>query len=144
MSARGPEPGLALGSPSAWLVLALASVFVLLGLLFLIAPRFGAALFGLPAPEGSAFGYLPAIGLRDLAFGCYLAALARTAPPAALALVLGITVLIPVGDLFVVAFARGLDSPWHLLLHAASALTLAGAAAWVSRQTPRHARENAP
>ena len=124
-------------------MLALSCVFVLLGLLFLTAPRLGAALFGLPAPEGSAFGYLPAIGLRDLAFGLYLAALAWTAPRA-LALILGITVLIPVGDVLIVAFARGLDSPAHLLLHAASALTLAGAAAWLSRHAPRHATEPAP
>lgn len=130
--------------PSIWLVWALSCLFVLLGLLFLVAPRHGAALFGLPAPEGSSFGYLPAIGLRDLAFGLYLFALSRTAEPRALALVLAITVLIPVGDVALVAIERGLESPGHLLLHAASALTLAASAAWVLREAPGTARENRP
>ena len=137
------EPGLALEHPSTWLVLLLSGVFVLLGVLFLVAPRLGAALFGLPAPEGPAFGYLPAIGLRDLAFGLYLLALSRFASPSTLALVLAITVLIPLGDVALLALERGLDSPAHLLLHGASALTLAAAAAWVSRQAPRHGTETA-
>jgi hypothetical protein len=131
-----------LGRPSAWLVLALSGLFVLLGLLFLGAPRLGAAVFGLPAPQGPALAYLPAIGLRDLAFGLYLFALARTAPPAALAAVLGITVLIPVGDVVIVALERGRDSPGHLALHGASALTMAAASAWVMLDAKRHRREH--
>jgi hypothetical protein len=141
VSSGGAARGLSLAEPATWLVLALSGVFVLLGLLFLAAPRLGAALFGLPAPEGSAFAYLPAIGLRDLAFGLYLFALARLASPTAVGCILAITVLIPIGDVALVALERGLESPGHLALHGLSGLTLAIAAAWVLRQAGRHARE---
>ena len=139
MTARGAARQF--DGPSAWLVLALSGVFVLLGLLFVVAPRLGAALFGLPAPEGSALAYLPALGLRDLAFGLYLFALGRTAPPAALGAVLGITVLIPVGDIIIVALERGWDSPGHLVLHGASALTMAAGSAWLTVEAKRQRRE---
>ena len=142
MSAGAAGRGLAPEEPSTWFVLALSGVFVLLGILFLVAPRLGAALFGLPAPEGSALAYLPAIGLRDLAFGLYLFALARLGNPSTVGAVLAITVLIPAGDVAIVAHERGLDSPGHLLLHGASGLTLAAAAAWVHREAGRHARED--
>ncbi len=121
--------GLALNEPSTWLVLALSAVFVSLGVLFLVAPRLGAALFGLPAPEGQSFGYLPAIGLRDLAFGLYLFALARLADARAVGTVLAITTLIPAGDVILVALARGWSL--HILLHAFSGLVMAASAAWL-------------
>ena len=134
--------GLARAEPSTWLVLALSCLFVLLGLLFLLAPRWGAALFGLPAPEGSALGYVPAIGLRDLAFGVYLFALARLASPSTLGTILALTVLIPVGDVTLIALERGLGSPGHLLLHGLSALILATAAGWLltGRKSAREER----
>ncbi len=135
------ERGLARAEPSTWLVLALSCLFVLLGLLFLLAPRLGAALFGLPAPEGSALGYVPAIGLRDLAFGLYLFALARLAGPSTLGTILALTVLIPVGDVTLIALERGLGSPGHLLLHGLSALILAAAAAWLLLSGRPSARE---
>ncbi len=129
--------GLPLGEPSTWFVFALSALFVGLGLLFVLAPRLGAALFGLPAPEGQSFGYLPAIGLRDLAFGLYLFALARLATARAVATVLAITVLIPAGDVAIVAVERGFSSPGHLLLHAASGATMAAGAAWLFRRSHR-------
>jgi hypothetical protein len=120
---------LPLHEPSTWLVLALSALFVGLGVVFLAAPRLGAAVFGLPAPEGDGFGYLPAIGLRDLAFGLYLFALARLADARALGTVLGITTLIPAGDVIVVALERG----WtlHLLVHAVSGLVMLASSAWL-------------
>jgi hypothetical protein len=121
--------GLPRGEPSTWLVLALSAVFVSLGVLFLAAPRWGAALFGLPAPEGAGFFYLPAIGLRDLAFGLYLLALARLSDARAVATVLAITTVIPVGDVIIVALARGWSL--HILLHAFSGLVMAASAAWL-------------
>ena len=135
------ERGLAPGEPSARLVLALSCLFVLLGLLFLLAPRWGAALFGLPAPQGAALGYVPAIGLRDLAFGLYLFALARLASPATLGTILALTVVIPVGDVTLIALERGLGSPGHLLLHGLSALILAAAAVWLLLSGRPSARE---
>ena len=66
MRAPGSTRGLSSGAPSTWLVRLLSLVFIGLGLLFLLAPLAGAALFGFAAPEGQGFGYLPAVGLRDL------------------------------------------------------------------------------
>jgi hypothetical protein len=143
VTAQGIERGLAAREPSTWLVLAMSCLFVLLGLLFLLAPRLGAALFGLPAPEGSALAYLPAIGLRDLAFGLYLFALARLASRTTLGVILAVTALIPVGDITLVALERGLGAPGYLLLHGLSALILTAAAIWLlvlGRQSEREER----
>jgi hypothetical protein len=120
--------------PSAWLVWSLAGIFVGLGLLFLIAPRAGAALFGLPAPEGMSLGYMVAIGLRDLAFGLYLLILSLISTRRVLGLIFGTTMLIPIGDVVIVAVERGFDSPGHLLLHGASAAMMAAASVWLLRQ----------
>jgi hypothetical protein len=116
--------------PSTWLVLALSGVFILLGLLFVLAPRTGAALFGI-APEGPGLSYVSAIGLRDLAFGAYLAALSRLSTRRAVGTVLGLTVLIPAGDVVLVFLERGFESPKHLLLHAVSGLVMAASASWL-------------
>jgi hypothetical protein len=133
MSGR-ESSGLPLHAPSTWLVLALTGVFLLLGLLFVFAPRAGAALFGIPAPEGHGLSYVSAIGLRDLAFGAYLAALSRLATRRAVGTVLGLTVLIPVGDVILVFLERGFESPKHLLLHAGSGLVMAAGAFWLLAQ----------
>lgn len=136
--------GLPLSAPSTWFVLALSGVFVGLGGLFVLAPRLGAALFGLPAPEGASLGYLPVVGLRDLAFGLYLFALARLATRRAVAAVLAITVLIPAGDVAVVALERGWSSPGHLLLHGLSGATMAAGAAWLFGQSRTDAEDTRP
>jgi len=128
--------GLPRSEPSTWLVFALAAVFVALGLLFLFAPRLGAALFGIPAPDGIPLFYLPAIGLRDLAFGLYLAALALRSTPRTVALILFLTVLIPFGDIVLVAIVRGIGSP-YLLVHGLSAAALAFTGAWLLRAKQR-------
>jgi hypothetical protein len=131
--------GLPWNEPSTWLVLALSAVFVGLGLLFLGLPRLGAAIFGLPAPEGDGFFYLPAIGLRDLAFGLYLFALARLADTRAVGTVLALTTVIPAGDVIIVALARGWSL--HVLLHAFSGLVMAAGATWLlsrSRSASEH------
>ncbi len=115
--------------PAFGAVMALAAVFVALGILFLAAPRLGAAIFGVPAPEGEALVYLPVIGLRDLAFGLYLAALALTAGRRAVGIVLAITVLIPLGDMILLGLTRGLAP--QLALHALSGLAVGGVALWL-------------
>ncbi len=131
MTNRSRESGLPLHAPSTWLVLALSGVFVLLGLLFVFSPRAGAALFGIAAPEGPGLSYVSAIGLRDLAFGAYLAALSRLATRRSVGTVLGLTVLIPVGDVIIVFLERGFESPKHLLLHAVSGLVMAASSLWL-------------
>ena len=131
----GSEPsGLPLHEPSTWLVFALSGVFVLLGLLFIFVPRAGAALFGIAAPEGPGLSYVSAIGLRDLAFGAYLAALSRLSTRRAVGRVLGLTVLIPAGDVILVFLERGFESPKHLLLHAGSGLVMAASSVWLLAQ----------
>jgi Domain of unknown function (DUF4267) len=135
MTGRSEESGLPLHAPSTWLVLALSGVFVLLGVLFVFAPRAGAALFGIAAPEGSGLSYVSAIGLRDLGFGAYLAALSRLSTRRAVGTVLGLTVLIPIGDVILVFLERGFESLTHLLLHAGSGLVMAAGALWLLAQS---------
>jgi hypothetical protein len=135
MTGRMAPSGLPLHEPSTWLVLALAGVFVLLGFLFIFAPRPAAALFGIAAPEGPSLSYVSAIGLRDLAFGAYLAALSRLSTRRAVGTVLGLTVLIPVGDVILVFLERGFESPKHLLLHAGSGLVMAASSFWLLAQS---------
>src|SRR3712207_2523320 len=133
MTARITERGLPGNAPSTWLVWCLGVVFIGLGLLFLLAPHAGAALFGLPAPDGSGFGYLPAIGLRDLAFGLYILILSFTATRRILGLIFAATVVIPVGDVIIVAAERGSDATLSLLLHGVSGAVMAGASLWLLR-----------
>jgi hypothetical protein len=45
--------------------------------------------------------------------------------------VLGLTVLIPVGDVIIVFLERGFESPKHLLLHAVSGLVMAASSLWL-------------
>lgn len=122
-------------APSTWLVRILSLVFVGLGLLFLMAPRAGAAVFGLSAPEGDSLGYLPAIGLRDLAFGLYLLILSFTATQRILGLIFAATLVIPMGDLVIVAAARGSDGILNLLLHGASAAVMAAGSIWLLKSS---------
>lgn len=124
----------ALRDPAAWPALVLAGVFVALGGLFIAAPRWGAAVFGLPAPVGEATAWPAVVGIRDLVFGLYLLALARVASRRALAAVLGVTVLIPLGDVLLLLAVRGGAVPTGpLLLHLLSAGVLAGAAVLTAR-----------
>jgi hypothetical protein len=114
-----------------FVAIAPAVALVLLGVILIVAPRLGAAIFGLPAPEGPAMGYVPAIGVRDIAFGLYVLALAWFSGRRAAGIVLAITVLIPIGDILVLLALTGLSSPGHLALHAASGVYMSGAAAWL-------------
>jgi hypothetical protein len=125
--------GLRSRSPTTWIVLAPAIGLAGLGLLFIALPRAGAALFGIPAPEEPGLAYLRAIGLRDLAFGLFVLALALFSTARAVGIVLALTVLIPAGDILLVLAERGLSSPGHLLLHGASGLYMALAAVWMLR-----------
>ena len=85
---------------------------------------------------------MSAIGPRDLALGLYLFTLARISSRRAIGAILGITVLIPVGDVAIVWTERGFESPAHLLLHAGSAVLMAAGAAWLLTQAKHHERED--
>ena len=118
---------------SLWFARVLSLGFMGLGVFFLAAPHMGAGLFGLAAPEGEGFGYLPAIGLRDLAFGLYLLILSLTATRRTPGLIFAATLVIPIGDLIVVAAARGSDAGLNLLLHGTSAAVMAAGSVWLLR-----------
>src|SRR4051794_33707640 len=96
-----------------WIVLGLSLVFFVIGGLFILAPRWGATFFGIPAPEKRGLAYVQAIGFRDLALALYIIALTLFSTRRALSIVLGLTVLIPVCDVSLVATVAGL-SAWGL------------------------------
>lgn len=108
-----------------------------LGGIFIAAPELGAAIFGLPSPEGNAAAWIAVVGLRDLAFGGYVIALALLSTRRAVGVVLGVTALIPLGDVLVLLAVRGFSSPGHLLLHLASAAAMSVVAAWMLRHSPQ-------
>ncbi len=106
-----------------------------LGGIFILAPRLGAAIFGLPAPEGASAVWVAVVGTRDLVFGGYVLVLATLSTRRAVGVVLGVTALIPLGDILILLAVEGVASPWHLLLHLASAGVVAATAAWTLRRT---------
>lgn len=138
MRRAGDRPGQPVAALDLWFVRLLSGSFIVLGLLFLVWPHSGAAVFGLPAPEGASLGYLPAIGLRDLAFGLYLLILSFTSGRRVLGLILAATLVIPLGDMIIVAAQRGPDGWGYLLLHGLSAAIMGGASAWLLRRRLEH------
>jgi hypothetical protein len=105
----------------------LSSVFLLLGGLFVFAPGAGAALYGLEARADSALFYVRVVGVRDMALAIYLSGLAIAGLRRALRVVALGTMVIPVGDMLLLA-ASGAGGPVHYLLHGASLLCFAGLA----------------
>src|SRR3954469_8196935 len=74
-----PSDRLALRQARTWVVLGLSVAFLLIGALFILAPRWGATLFGIPAPEDRGLAYVQAIGVRDLALALYIIGLYQPA-----------------------------------------------------------------
>jgi hypothetical protein len=131
-----------LRDPISWLVLGIAALFLSIGLLLTTAPRVGAQLFGIPTLGDDSLAYVRALGFRDLALALYIAALTLWTSRRALAIVVGITVLIPVLDFALVLAARGFSSPWHLAMHAGSAAVFAGLAFFGARSRAAGAAPN--
>lgn len=104
-----------------------------LGSIFILAPEMGGAIFGIPAPEGEGASWPAVVGLRDLVFGGYVIALALYSDRRAVGVMLGVTALIPLGDVLILLAVQGSPSPGHLLLHLASAGIMSGAAIWMLR-----------
>ncbi|MFC7739502.1 DUF4267 domain-containing protein [Roseomonas sp. GCM10028921] len=119
----------------AWVVLALAGVFLLIGVLFVAAPQTGAAVFGILTEETAGLAYVRALALRDVALGLYLLGLLRFSSRRAIGVVLAATVVIPAGDMLLVFGSHGLASPGHLLLHGFSGVVVATVALWLLRET---------
>ena len=129
-----PSDCLSFRQAKTWVVLGLSATFFLIGALFILAPRWGATLFGIPAPEDRGLAYVQAIGFRDLALALYISALVLLSTRRALGIVLALTALIPVCDVGLVATMTGLTSPGHLALHEVSAICFALLAIWVPRE----------
>lgn len=113
-----------------WTLLAVSLLFASLGLLFLFGADAAASLFGIPATRAENQGYVRAVGLRDLTLAGYLALLTLYASARAVLLVLLVTLIIPAGDLVLVATATKGEAG-QMVLHAASGMLFAGLAAWV-------------
>jgi len=129
---RRKEP---VSKPFAIAVLFLVAVFYLLGIIFLLAPGPAASIYGFPTAADPAHFYLRAIGLRDLALASYMLALLHSGERKALAIVLGITPIIPVGDLILLA-AKGGAGTVHYALHGIALLCFAALAGWAHLLRP--------
>ena len=119
-------------APRMWGGMGLSAVFLCLGGLFIASPASGAAIFGIPEPNGVSAGYLRAIGFRDVALALYLVGLACFSTRRAVCLVLGASVFIPVCDVILV-WSSGTAAPWQIALHVVSGGSLALVAVWISR-----------
>jgi len=116
-------------------VFALSGLFLLLGGLFVLAPGAGAAFYGLDTGAPSALFYVRAIGFRDAALALYLFGLALAGLRRALVIVLSGTLIIPLGDLMLLA-GSGAGEAVHYLLHGGSLICFA-VLAWCSRVPAR-------
>ena len=110
-------------------VLLLSVIFCGLAVLFLVSPNMGACIYGFPATAPEALFFVRAIATRDLALAAYLAGLALGGSRRALTILLALTVIIPLGDLALLASA-GTGGLVHYLLHGSSLLCFACLAAW--------------
>lgn len=119
----------------AWVILAMAGMFLLIGVLFIAAPKTGAAVFGIPTEETAGLAYVRAVALRDVALGLYLLGLLRFSSRRGIGIVLAATVIIPAGDILLILEWHGLSSPGHLLLHGFSGVVVATVALWLLWET---------
>ncbi len=134
MDCRAPAPGDDRLTPAdlrLWAVLALALVFLALGVLFLAAPALGALIYGVPESEGIGRTYLRAIGARDAALALYLAGLSLFSTRRAVSVVLAASLVIPACDLALILTA-GTAAWWQVALHGVSAGVLALTALWLA------------
>jgi hypothetical protein len=110
----------------------LACVFAGLGVLFVLAPAPAGRFYGIDPGSSSGLFYVCAVGFRDLALASYLFGLTLARQFRALSIVMLSTLVIPAGDILLLA-ASGRAQPIHYLLHAASFLCFAGLAWWAGR-----------
>jgi hypothetical protein len=132
-AARGDR--LTVSDPRLWIVLALALIFVGLGILFLAAPSLGALIYGVPEPDGIGRTLLRAIGARDAALALHLAGLSLVSTRRAVAIVLAGSLVIPACDLALILSA-GTAAWWQVALHGMSAGVLALVALWLTGRGP--------
>jgi hypothetical protein len=116
---------------STWLVLFLSVAFLMIGVALVLAPGYGALLFGIAAPDEPARAYVRALGFRDLGLALYIAGLTWFSTRRAVSIVLGASVIIPLCDIALVWWTAGLSSPGSLVLHAGGAASLTLLALWM-------------
>lgn len=126
---------MSLTRPFALTMMLLSAVFLMLGGLFVTMPAPAAAFYGLPAEEPAALFYVRVVGLRDLALAIYLLGLTLAGQRRALSIVLIGTLVIPMGDMLLLA-SSGTGRPVHYLLHGGSLLCFALLAIRNSRSAP--------
>ncbi|WP_322965385.1 DUF4267 domain-containing protein [Sphingomonas fuzhouensis] len=110
-----------------WFSGVLGGFFLLLGLVFILTPKAGAAIHGVAGDGPGMLLYVRAVGFRDLALSAYLIGLAYAGSVRGLTILGAATVVIPISDtalLILSPCSPGL----HYVLHASSALCLAAMA----------------
>jgi Domain of unknown function (DUF4267) len=78
-----------------------------MGSVFLLSPQAAVAAFGVDPSHMADLGLAPAIGIRQMVYGVTLAALAIARKRSALAIVLLLGALVPLGDYFAASKALG-------------------------------------
>lgn len=128
---------LVIGKALPFTITLLACVFGALGVLFVFAQTPAGRFYGIDPGSSSGLFYVRAVGFRDLALASYLLGLTFARQFRALSIVMLSTLVIPVGDILLLA-ASGRGQPIHYLLHAASFLCFAGGGWWAGRSaSPR-------
>lgn|GEM_PF-1893901 len=121
-------------SLSVAVVIVIGISLVLVGVTAIVAPMFASAMYGVAVTERTAQTYVWAAGIRDIAIGCWLLALAALSAGLR---VLGISVmaaaLIPAGDTIIVWAAAGKHSAFALALHGSSAIVFVALGSWLLR-----------
>ena len=134
---RLPEDrGFGLRRGSTWAALSLGAAFLILGIGFAAAPRFGAWIFGIETEPGSTLAYVRAIGFRDIALAFYIFGLIAFGTPRALGVVLASSLVIPACDVALVLSVSGWRSIAQVFVHLAGAASLAIVAGWLRAGDP--------
>ena len=116
----------------------LALVFLALAVFLAVWPDAGAALFGIAADGAGARAYVRAVAIRDLALSLYMLALVRWASRRAVAVLLGVTTVIPLCDLALLPLETGHLALFHGAIHGASAAIFAFLSCLLLAQERRH------
>jgi hypothetical protein len=129
---RLPEDrGFGLRRGSTWAALSLGAAFLILGIGFAAAPRFGAWIFGIETEPGSTLAYVRAIGFRDIALAFYIFGLIAFGTRRGLSVVLAASLVIPACDVALVLSVSGWRSIAQVFVHLAGAASLAIVAVWL-------------
>ncbi|WP_199043537.1 DUF4267 domain-containing protein [Glycomyces salinus] len=113
-----------------WLAAGLGAAFMLLGIVAVVRPRAAARGYGIAAEGPLAQSWAAAAGWRDAAAGAMILAVSAVGGSTALGSVVLAAVLIPVGDVLVLARAR-VRSPGSYGPHTAAAAAMTALGLWL-------------